>query len=335
LIQFHDALRLRYQPVPSSPELSQQHYHTDIADNILKVLDVRTIPAPLGSQDFEEKLQAILTAYQSSFNIYNGPLYSIAYLHGYEDGSSRIFFAFHHLIIDAVSWRILRDDLQQIYLSLTTDSSHTASKGTSYRQWAAAIQSYPQKNPAESTYWNNVIAGIDKANGTFNTIFQPTTTTASASVVLDKNTTKKLLTDSPAAYHTEINDLLLTAFAIAYNKITAGDTCYITLEGHGREEIDPSIDINNTVGWFTTMFPLRLTTTHKGIGENIKHIKEELRAIPNKGMGYGPIIGYDLQALPQITFNYLGQFDLDENNNQQWTITNEASGLTTAVQNKA
>ena len=89
------------------------------------------------------------------------------------------------------------------------------------------------------------------------------------------------------------------------------------LEGHGREDLFDSIDLTRTVGWFTSMFPVKLTP-QASLADSIKFIKEQLRAVPNKGIGFGALryLGeaqaqqtLAALAVPRITFNYLGQFD--------------------------
>src|SRR5262249_46457820 len=93
----------------------------------------------------------------------------------------------------------------------------------------------------------------------------------------------------------------------------------ILLEGHGREAIAAGIDISRTVGWFTSVYPVSLALSDvQDLGEQIKTIKESLRRIPKKGIGYG-ILRYITQAAllqgksldvrPWLSFNYLGQFE--------------------------
>ena len=120
-----------------------------------------------------------------------------------------------------------------------------------------------------------------------------------ASLELSKEQTELLLKESNKAYNTEINDILLTALGYALRELTGSKVNYITLEGHGREEIDKQIDVTRTVGWFTTMYPVRLEVC-PDIGKSIKDVKEYLRNIPNKGIGYGPLQGYHSETLPKI-----------------------------------
>jgi non-ribosomal peptide synthase protein (TIGR01720 family) len=140
------------------------------------------------------------------------------------------------------------------------------------------------------------------------------------SVALNVEETRALLQDVPSAYQTQINDVLLTALVQTFAEWTQEHSLLLDLEGHGREALNKDIDVSRTVGWFTTIFPVLLTL--EGIshpGEALKAIKEQLRGVPNRGIGYGVLrylsedaqVSQQLQTLPQaeVRFNYLGQFD--------------------------
>jgi non-ribosomal peptide synthase protein (TIGR01720 family) len=139
-------------------------------------------------------------------------------------------------------------------------------------------------------------------------------------VSLSEEETRALLQETPHAYHTEINDVLLTALARSFALWSGSRTLLIELEGHGREELFDDVDISRTVGWFTTAFPVRLdlgAATHTA--QELMAVKEQLRRIPNRGIGYGllrylnddPAVADQLRSLPQaeVSFNYLGQMD--------------------------
>ena len=119
----------------------------------------------------------------------------------------------------------------------------------------------------------------------------------------------------PLAYRTKIEDILLIALFKAYHDWTKEDEVVITLEGHGREELPVELDLSRTVGWFTTIYPVHLSfAANKPIDQLIKSVKEQLHAIPNKGLGYGVWL-YQQPAAPtknivaNLGFNYLGQID--------------------------
>jgi non-ribosomal peptide synthase protein (TIGR01720 family) len=307
LIKHHDSLRLRYK------SSNIQYYASNSNHEPLKILNINTIKAKEGTKAFNFELQKILTNWQSDFNLEQGPVYSIGYIYGYKDGSARLHFALHHLIVDAVSWRILTKDLQDLY-----NNKKLGVKGSSYRQWAQAIKEYAITHADEKEYWHQLLIDYNP------NILLGTNSINYVDISLNTQSTQLLLKESNKAYNTQINDLLLTALNYALSEITGNRVNHIILEGHGREEIDSSLDVTNTVGWFTTMYPVRLELKSQ-IGDSIKTIKEILRSIPNKGIGYGALVGYQGNILPKISFNYLGRFEQEDSS--FWFIHNEASGL--------
>ena len=177
----------------------------------------------------EADLNDQLTGLQSRFNYIDGPLWSVAYLTGYADGSARLWFAFHHLIIDTVSWRILKEDLEDLY------KGHALSdKTSSYRQWVEAVACYAKTHMDDIPYWQSQLVGLPDYN------HYKTSHQSEKNIELSAELTDQLLHHVNAAYHTEINDLLLTALAYALRDWLGGDCHGVSLEGHGREMIDES-----------------------------------------------------------------------------------------------
>lgn len=325
LVEHHDSFRLRYKKNKDSVVAQGavantiQYYDSNAKIEELKTLDIRTLTAKQGSKGFETELQSILTNWQSSFDLAHGPVYSIGYIYGYSDGSAQIYFALHHLIVDAVSWRILVEDLRDIY-----NGKDLSTKGSSYRQWAEVVKNYADTYSKEQEYWSNVVVDYHAKSLTKLVVSEETQNLRSFQLAPEQ--TQQLLKESNRAYHTQVNDILLTALGFALSEITGSRVNHIILEGHGREEIDSSIDITRTIGWFTTMYPVRLEICEE-IGNSLKNIKESLRTIPNKGIGYGAVIGYGANKLPRVSFNYLGQFDKEDNvQAKSWNIVGEGSG---------
>jgi hypothetical protein len=169
---------------------------------------------------------------QNNFEIVSAPLWKIAYLDGYSDGSARVFFALHHLIIDAVSWRILIEDLKYLLETNADDSvnirvmdnqrvSELPAKGSSYRQWVTEVKEYALKHSDEEDYWQSVIENIpdynhylpQEKNSSKTKQTKIRHSVNSSSFSLDRESSKVLLQQANQAYHSEINDLLLTALA--------------------------------------------------------------------------------------------------------------------------
>ncbi|WP_228858640.1 non-ribosomal peptide synthetase [Xenorhabdus sp. PB61.4] len=310
LTERHDILRARFI---ATEQGYRQCYSAEVSTSLpqLKHRDIR--------QCNQEELHQQLTQWQSGFDYHNGPLWQAAHLTGYADGSARLFFAFHHLIIDAVSWRIIAEDMR-----LLLQGRVLPAKTSSYRQWVTAVQQYARQHQHEVPYWQQVLTG--------NNSTPVLDCLTHHQLEISAEMTDILLHEANAGFHTEINDLLLSALTVALQETFDQPVNPILLEGHGRESIDNTIDISETVGWFTTMYPVRLEK-QADIADTIIHTKEMLRAVPNKGIGYGALqqAGYLAEDLPLISFNYLGQ--LGSASQQDWSITDDDCGTVIASEN--
>ncbi|PZX36282.1 non-ribosomal peptide synthase protein (TIGR01720 family)/amino acid adenylation domain-containing protein, partial [Nonlabens dokdonensis] len=312
LVSHHDMLRIGYRMEGDSFEL-KQFYQSNISIPELRTLDVNLLS--------KEELHLALTQWQSSFNLELGPLFQVGYLHGYEDDSARIYFALHHMLVDGVSWRILSDDLKKLYIG-----ESLGLKGSSYRQWVSSIRNYTKANPEEGLYWESQFNGLPHYNQLVSDSSQST-----SYLELEESYTRILLQDISTAYYTEINDLLLTALGYALKDVNGLDIQGITLEGHGREPIDPAIDHSHTLGWFTSIFPVKLELKDSLRG-SIQFIKDTLHRVPNKGIGFGSfaVSGNSTCAfsdLAPISFNYLGQFEVGDEARDWEVVTSEDSGM--------
>jgi non-ribosomal peptide synthase protein (TIGR01720 family) len=233
--------------------------------------------------------------------------------------NSYLLVVIHHLVVDGVSWRILLEDLHTAYQQLSRgEEPSLPPKTTSFKNWAERLKEHAQSTGLneELSYWcetsNRPLARLplDHANGK-NTVASART----ISVSLNADETRELLQALPVAYRTHINEVLLTALARAVRAWTKTDSLLVDLEGHGREDIFAGVDLSRTVGWFTTIFPVVLDCKDSPV-ETLRAVKEQLRNIPNRGIGYG-LLKYmtneagKLRALPQaeVRFNYLGQID--------------------------
>ncbi|SOS34926.1 peptide synthetase [Pseudomonas syringae group genomosp. 3] len=307
LIEQHDALRLGFM------QQGGQWQATFGALNTRDVLWAHTL-------DNVERLTELAEEAQRSLDLKNGPLLR-ALLINLPHGEQRVLLVIHHLAVDGVSWRVLLEDLQHAYVATAAGRPLSLpAKTSSLKSWAEHLQAYAQ-SPAlelELGYWQAQLQEVsdalpcDHPSGG-----QQQKHAVSVVTQLNGELTRQLLQEAPAAYRTQINDLLLTALARVVSRWTAQPHALIRLEGHGREDLFDALDITRTVGWFSNLYPVRLTP-QATLAESIMTIKEQLRAVPDKGIGYGALryLGSEsarqvLQALPQgsIVFNYLGQFD--------------------------
>ena len=308
VFQHHDALRLGFDETAGHWRAG----HQSLADAaLLQQVSVDTAQA----------CEALFAEAQSRFNLATGPLLR-AVLAQLPDGRQRLLIVIHHLVVDGVSWRVLMDDLQTVYRQLSAgQAAHLPAKTSPLRDWAARLQAYAGSESLreELDWWQGQLSGAPVAlpcanpDGGLQERHGQT-----VSVRLDAERTRQLLQQAPSAYRTQVNDLLLTALARVLCRWSGHDSALVQLEGHGREALFDDLDLTRTVGWFTSVYPVRLNPAAEDFSVSIKSIKEQLRAVPHKGLGHG-VLRYLADAatreamagLPHaaITFNYLGQLD--------------------------
>ncbi len=314
--EHHDVLRITFGGEKDA--VTQTSAATDFPIS-LEVFDYRGRPIDEAVTELETQANHI----QAGIDLASGPLMKLGVFQ--LDDGGRLLVVVHHLVIDAVSWRILFEDINQLMaLQCQGKELQLPHKTDSFRTWAEKLAIYAD-SPAfleEKAYWARLdTTGVPVLETGMDAAENLKKDTAFASFRLKKEQTETLLTKAHAAYGTEINDLLLTALALGTETTWGRQRLLISMEGHGREEILEDVDISRTVGWFTTDYPVLLELFPGGEpGRQVKEIKETLRRIPNKGIGYG-ILKYlthpdnksefSFNHHPQVGFNYLGQFDSD------------------------
>jgi len=310
----HDALRMVFKEDEQGVATA---YNRGLEGELYKlaVIDLR------GVANVSEQIEAEAGRLQAGFDLASGPLFQLGWFR--TDDGDHLLFVIHHLVVDGVSWRILFEDLGIAYdQALAEAEIRLQAKSHSFRTWAERLHAYAQSRDAarELTYWRGLdrraLQPLPRRSGQASKLKDSRT----LSFKLDPSYTKRLLHHSHGAYNTEINDLLLTALGLTIHKWTGQDEVAVSLEGHGREDLIPGMNVTRTVGWFTTLYPVVLEVKKPDdVGYQIKTIKDVLRKVPNKGIGYG-LLKYLRQGpgteepwlmQPEIVFNYMGQYDED------------------------
>ncbi|SDI12834.1 non-ribosomal peptide synthase domain TIGR01720/amino acid adenylation domain-containing protein [Actinokineospora alba] len=301
VVEHHDALRGRFR---LGHQESADTADTDVTLHRHQVSDAAEIPA-------------LADAARATLDPSAGRLVRALLIEGLD--RPRLFLTVHHLVMDGVSWRILLDDLTTAYQQCVQGADvRLAPVGTRFAEWSHRLAEHVATGAfdVDLAHWAAVPApeplpvDHDGANLAGDT--------RSVTVRLDPDTTAALLHRVPDRYRTQVNDVLLSALGRALADWTGRDRVDVTLEGHGREEILDGVDLSRTVGWFTTQFPVALYLPDRDWGATLKAVKEQLRAVPHKGMSYEalrylrPGTGLDGTALPAVCFNYHGQFDTAE-----------------------
>jgi amino acid adenylation domain-containing protein/non-ribosomal peptide synthase protein (TIGR01720 family) len=305
-------------------------------------------PAPLTHLDLShlhgDELTAAIereaAAAQASLDLALGPAARVVHFDLGPASPGRLLFVVHHMGVDGVSWRILLEDLWSAYEQADRGEAIKLSpKTTSFQRWAERLAEHARSDEMrdEEAFWlgeGRADVGHLPGDGEGDNLEG-----AARAVVMEltQAETEQLLREVPEVYRTQVNDILLTAWAQAASAWTGARRVLVDLEGHGREEIFADADVTRTVGWFTAIYPVVLDLDpHAGPGEAIMSVKEQLRAIPGRGLGYGLLrylregeaVSTRLAALPraEVSFNYLGQFDQALPDSSPFSFAKESLG---------
>ncbi len=324
----HDILRVhyRFEETQIFQEIPDAETPLDF-----RVLDLRDRNDAIAQQNLEaDRVQA-------SMDLQKGSLMKVVLFRLPEE--DQLLLVVHHLLVDGISWRILVEDVQNGYQQkINGQPLQLPEKTHPYADWAQALTNYANSKEllAEKSYWQQVIAcqesrlACDHQEQDLRIDDMLT-----HSFQLTPATTKFLLGEAQQVFQAEINDLLLTTLARAFQCWRGNQKTLIHLETHGRGEILPDINTNRTVGWFTSFYPFLLELSEKErLAEQIQAVKDSLQKVPHKGIGFG-ILKY-LSELPlqekekfqgkaRVSFNYLGQFEQDRDS-ALFEVTPESTG---------
>ncbi|MEV7688954.1 non-ribosomal peptide synthase/polyketide synthase [Streptomyces bungoensis] len=322
LLDHHDALRMRFtedghgwhqfDPPPSDTD----------RDRLLARHDLSGLTPAEADAAMEKAADDLHTG----FDLARGPLLRAALFTGDADRPAFLLLVAHHLVVDAVSWRILRDDLEAAYRQAVQGEPVTlGERTTSFLDWARGLAAHVAAGSLddELPYWERA---VDTEPLPARTPAAPETARVETlTVELDETDTEALLRAAPTAYRTRVNDVLLAALALSLARWTGREDVRLDLEGHGREDVLDEVDLSRTVGWFTTVHPVALHAPEPadlGPGRDwrtlVKSVRRQLRAVPGNGLGFGALRTFGppevrerlgRAAHGQVVFNYLGQWD--------------------------
>ncbi|MEV6787836.1 condensation domain-containing protein, partial [Streptomyces sp. NPDC051098] len=249
----------------------------------------------------------------------------------------RLLVVVNHLVVDGVSWRILLPDLIAACEAVGGGCPPRLDPvGTSLRRWASllTVEARRPARTAEAALWTELLTAADPplTTGRLDAARDTVGRARELTLSLPPEVTTPLLTTVPSAFHAKVDDVLLTALALSvaqWRRTHARGlhtALLVDVEGHGREEIVDGTDLSRTVGWFTSLYPVRVdpgplaweevVDGGPSLGQALKRVKEQVRSLPDRGSGYGllrhlnPETGPELAGLaaPQLGFNYLGRF---------------------------
>ncbi|WP_433597550.1 amino acid adenylation domain-containing protein [Nocardia sp. CA-135953] len=331
VLDHHDMLRARLWSADGRWQLRTLPPGAVDADALLTHVDV---PAGLDIDELRGTASAAMDSALDTLDPASARMIACTWL-SRPDGRDALIIAAHHYVIDGVSWRILISDLVTAWMQ--RDGGHRIdlpAVGTSFRRWAHGLveAATAADRTSELPYWRQVLTVADPLLGAraLDPVIDRAATVRHFTVTVPTEVTHAVLTELPRLHRSGVNDGLLAALALAVRSWRAkrgvdAAATRIRLEGHGREETAVAgVDLNRTVGWFTSMYPAALDlsgidadaawNTADATAAMLKTVKEQLLAVPDKGIGFGMLRHLDTGtageldgALGQIGFNYLGR----------------------------
>ena len=314
--QHHDMLRARF-----AVDIDKQGFQTIADESRLKLdeVDLRH----LSDQDIASATQEHAAAWQASLDLQHGPVARFVYFDLGAGRAARLLIVVHHLVIDAVSWFVLLEDLLQL---CTSDSAKIDAalppKTTSYRAWSQHLTELARSAALheELAHWTSQSeprgVPIHSASDDTDNRYRDA---ATVHVIVNRRVTESLFDQVIDAQHATAMELLLAGLANTYCTQFSSEGLYIDIEQHGRADLFDDVDVSRTIGWFTALFPLTIT---KPEGDDLANwvlaAKQALRSVQHGGVGFGVLRWLADEATQQklaslaprdISFNYLGRLD--------------------------
>jgi len=331
VLEHHDALRTRFSLEEGK---WKQRTAAEETNTVYAFVDL----SALNSSGQSSAIEMAAGELQGSLDLERGPLLRMAQFRLGSQEPDRLLIVLHHLIVDAVSWSILLEDFEMVLDQIQHgEPVALPDKTTSWREWALALEQYAESSELleEVAIWTAL--DTERAAPLPRDYQEGDNTACSARTVslrLTVEQTRILLQDAPRTHRIQIEETILAALARAFCEWSGQKVFAVHMEAHGREDIHPEINLTRTVGWFTTLHPAVLAIQEGASAEQqLRAVKEQLRAIPRRGLGYGVLrylangpVREMLAKLPtpEVSFNYLGNAELGRSD--AFTSAPEARG---------
>jgi len=313
IIKHHDALRLSFKN-------ENTHWAAEVrGSNDIESFHLIDISSINEIDELETRINKELVSIQQATDLSSGGLFKCVYFETSENHNNKVYLVAHHLVTDMISWNIIQSDLKQlISRKLNNNPLELDKKVSTIKKWADQLTALAKSSEitTELPYWESQTCKLQKfpADFQYDQTLYHESAVDSLKWTLDEENTTLLMHNTNELYNTKTDDLLITALAA-----TIGDWAQLKqfcfgMERHGRTADCLTEDASNLVGWFTSYFPVSvMNNSVNDLGEQIKTVKEQLRNVPNNGIGYGilkylseDLLANSLQQQPQLVFNYLG-----------------------------
>ncbi|SCK04890.1 non-ribosomal peptide synthase domain TIGR01720/amino acid adenylation domain-containing protein [Streptomyces sp. WMMB 714] len=356
VIDQHDALRTRLVVEAGGQwTLHADEPGTVNAGDVLRRVDT----AGLADADLDDRINEETAAAKQRLDPAEGPMIQPVWFDGGDVRPGRLLLAVHHFAVDGVSWRILLADLAAAWDAVAAGRKPTlAPVTTSLRGWAERLTSSENisRHRAELPVWQDMLRDATPlVDGTLNADRDVTGSEGRLTVTLPVADTTPLTSRAPAAFRSSLQDVLLTAFGLALGRWRSqrpgepADTAPVVVdtESHGRHEhLLDGVDLSRTVGWFTSIHPVRLDSAtlpwdkaaqaDSELAASVARTRKQQQSLPRHGLGYGllryltpetePLLA--ASPAPQVLFNYLGRVPVTDEETPWLPLRNDTAPTT-------
>lgn len=343
LLAEHDMLRARFT---GGGETWRQEVEAPGGPAPVATVDLGGLPPAKAERGLSRSLREL----HGSLDLGRGRLFRLVRLElpGGQRPRERLLLLVHHLVADAVSLRVLVEDLVRRLGSPPGEAPAPLRRTAPYRDWVEALESWAEGPGAEPERlrWQGLLGAADGAGAAADPAaaeapaLRPAAgaedlegRAATVEAALPEDLTRRLLTEAPASLRARPDEVVLAGAVAALVAADRRRELWVEVEGHGRNlpGADPQragesgtavrrggLDLSRTVGWFTVLYPLRVLPER---GEDpvgvLRAVKEALRSVPDGGVGYAALRWSGAGAAgslgrvppPALSFNYLGRID--------------------------
>lgn len=306
LIMHHDELRINVNKTNGNLFYNPKYLTKKFEINEYNFIDFK-------ENEIKEVIKNIHKNECEEFDIFNNYLIKVSLIN-FNNNKQKLLIVIHHLIIDGISWRVLLEDLSD----LLSRKQINYKNSDSYKKYAEEISTYEPLNE-ELLYWKEVT----KNNFCIYTNESEKSEIIEECINYSESITNKLK-GICSKEMISLEEMLIACFATSLSNVTSQDNILLELEGHGRNELTDKININRTIGWFTSIYPVNFTISNECAINNLSEIKKKLNNSYNKGVSF-PVLAFlqkrlEYSSKDKIRFNFLGEFDFEYS--KDFTIDN-------------
>lgn len=228
-----------------------------------------------------------------------------------QSSEASLILVVHHLISDAISLRILSEDVALAYAQLAAGRELDLPASTEpVMTWAREVAALAcdGRLREEAAYWSQQVSFPLSVAGLETSERQPECIRHQE---VSKVLTRRLIDEVGPKNGAQFEQLLLAALACTFRDSGQRDGLSLMRETHGRHHELSELDTTRTVGWFSGQHPLSLPVgADDDVVDALECVKRQLAGIPSRGSGYAPLkyLGHELDGLsdPPIVINYFG-----------------------------